>query len=245
MSAQELRVMTYNLHGCIGRDRRYDPGRIVAVIREADPDILGMQEVRRNTDEELELFDLLAEEYPDRYTLFHPSLRDSRGDYGNALVSRFPIQEQRIIDLDDPEADYPKGRPEARHAILARLEHDTGPLEVLVTHLALERGLRRYQGEKLIDIVREFSAGSDDPMFFMGDFNEWRLSSAFLKELDKLFSRHIARRSFPSRFPLLSLDKIWTTPNVEPLRIWAHRSRLSRRASDHLPLWLDCRLRGR
>src|SRR5437762_965929 len=40
-----VRVATYNIHTCIGVDRRYDPGRIGAVLREIDADIACLQEV--------------------------------------------------------------------------------------------------------------------------------------------------------------------------------------------------------
>ena len=45
MIRQGLRVATYNVHGCIGLDRRYDPERVAAVLRELNADIIGLQEV--------------------------------------------------------------------------------------------------------------------------------------------------------------------------------------------------------
>jgi len=40
-----VRVVTYNIHTCVGVDRRYDPGRISTVLREIDADIACLQEV--------------------------------------------------------------------------------------------------------------------------------------------------------------------------------------------------------
>jgi endonuclease/exonuclease/phosphatase family metal-dependent hydrolase len=43
-----LRVVSYNIHKCIGGvDRRYDPGRVVATLAHHEPDIVLLQEVDR------------------------------------------------------------------------------------------------------------------------------------------------------------------------------------------------------
>ena len=39
-----LKVATYNIHKCVGRDRRFDPDRIVAVLKEIDADVVALQE---------------------------------------------------------------------------------------------------------------------------------------------------------------------------------------------------------
>ena len=40
-----LRIATYNLHSCVGGDRRYDPERTLRVLEELNADILGLQEI--------------------------------------------------------------------------------------------------------------------------------------------------------------------------------------------------------
>ena len=45
-----------------------------------------------------------------------------------------------------------------------------------------------------------------------------------------------APRTFPSRWPLFALDRIWISPRQRLLQVQVHRTALSRVASDHLPL---------
>jgi len=232
--------MTYNLHGCVGTDGRYDPGRILEVIRETQPDILGMQELRSNTGSDTELLDLLRRAYPEYHLVFGKTLKDSRGDFGNALLSRYPLTEYLDVDLEE-SAGYSGRmiRPEARRAIFARLDLGTEQLWVVVTHLDLRKRVRKGQGRLLVEAIRRHTRPSQEAVIFMGDLNEWRLLNPFLRSLDQLFSKHLARRSFPSRFPLLPLDRIWMSGKLRRHAVRAHRSRLSRRASDHLPLYAD------
>lgn len=52
MPDQSIKILTYNVHSCIGGDRKLDPGRIASVIAEAEADIVALQEVdvlRRRT----------------------------------------------------------------------------------------------------------------------------------------------------------------------------------------------------
>ncbi len=238
-----MRIMTYNLHGCIGTDGCYDPEHILRVIQETTPDILGMQEVRRNTGTGCELLDLLQSAFPDYHLIFGKTLKDTRGDFGNALLSRYPVAEYLDVDLEEI-AGYSGRliRPEARRAIFARLDIGFVRLWVVVTHLDLRKRVRRGQGKLLVEAILRYTNPSEKGVVFMGDLNEWRLPNAFLRHLDKLFSRHTIRRSFPSRFPLLPLDRIWMSSRLKQHQIKAHRSRLSRRASDHLPLYADVSL---
>ena len=236
-----LRVMTYNLHGCVGTDRRYDPARTLEVIGQVEPAVLGMQEVRKGTGNSHEILDLVRERYPEYAVLFIRTLVDERGEYGNALVSRYPLLEHIDIDLEEPwDPRAGEKRPEARRAIFGRLEAGGRSLWVVVTHLALEGVVRKRQAEILIDAVRRHIDLTTDTAIFMGDFNEWRRPNAFLRRLDRTFSKHAVRRTFPSRLPLLALDRIWMTGDLIRHDIRAHRTTLSRRASDHLPLYLDC-----
>ena len=39
------RILTYNVHRCVGSDRRLDVGRVAAVIAELEPDLVALQEL--------------------------------------------------------------------------------------------------------------------------------------------------------------------------------------------------------
>src|ERR1700736_3257757 len=95
-----VRVATYNIHTCVGVDRRYDPGRVAAVLREIDADIACLQEVdaRRGTGRHADQWAYLGEATGCRVVL-GAGARDQGGRFGNAILSRFPVLTARSIDL--------------------------------------------------------------------------------------------------------------------------------------------------
>ena len=104
-----------------------------------------------------------------------------------------------------------------------------------MTHLGLGLRERRRQIEALSDALATFT---DVPTVVMGDFNEWRPRGLTLLRMNDAMGRAPKARSWPSRFPLFALDRIWVRPRRAIRGIWAVRTPLSRSASDHLPLCL-------
>ena len=70
----------------------------------------------------------------------------------------------------------------------------------------------------------------------MGDVNEWFLWGRPLRKLHEYFDPTRAVATFPSRGPVLALDRLWTHPGSILRGLAAHSTPLSRVASDHLPL---------
>jgi len=234
------RVMSYNLHSCVGTDRRYDPERVLRVIDEVNPTILGLQEVRANTPHTAEILELIQQEYPDYHSLFVQTFADDKGAFGNALVTPYPITEHLNVDLRPENAAAWSARSaEARRAVFAKLDIAGRPLWVIVTHLGVEWGVRKQQARTLLGAINRRIDLETEATVFMGDFNEWIPPNAFVRSIDRTFSKHVARRTFPSYAPLLPLDRIWMTAHLRGIHTWAHRSPLARRASDHLPLCLE------
>src|SRR5438132_14316028 len=93
-----VRVATYNIHTCVGVDRRYDPGRVAAVLREIDADIACLQEVdaRRGTGRYADQWAYLGEATACRVVL-GTGARDQGGRFGNAILTRFPVLTARSI----------------------------------------------------------------------------------------------------------------------------------------------------
>ncbi|MFO8043633.1 MAG: endonuclease/exonuclease/phosphatase family protein [Alkalispirochaeta sp.] len=236
------RIMSYNIHGAVGSDGVYAPDRIGRVIREVAPSILGVQEVRRNEGDQRGVVEVIQEMVPDHQVLFLKTLTDEQGSYGNALVTRHELLDHVDLSLDSRGSERNGRRVEARRAIFARLNVEGVPIWVIVTHLAVEGWARSTQAEILLDAINTYTDHRREPVIFMGDLNEWRMPNAFLRRLDRTFSKHAARRTFPARFPIIPLDRIWLSGRVRRDRVWAHRSHTARRASDHLPLCLECHL---
>ena len=212
-----VRIASYNVHGCRGTDGRKDAARIAAVICELECDTVGLQEV----DDRL---DYIATRLGMQVI---PGLTLERhdGHLGNALLTR-----RKVLDVRRLELGY--GRREPRNALDVDLDIAGQKLRVIVTHLGLFAPERRWQVRKLIELVRE----TQERLVVLGDINEWFPFSRPLRWFNRLLGHSEVDRSFPSRLPLLALDRVWVRPRPALLALKAHRSPLAARASDHLPV---------
>jgi endonuclease/exonuclease/phosphatase family metal-dependent hydrolase len=219
-----LKIVSYNVHRAIGRDRRFSPDRILAVLREIDGDVVALQEVEaRDTGEHM--LKWLAQQ-TGMNAIAGTTLIRHDGHYGNGLLARWPICTSTLCDLSW------RGR-EPRGAIAADLDVRGEPLRVVATHLGLRPAERRDQVTRLIKL---FTDVPKDKAVLLGDLNEWFLWGRPLRRLHRYFKHtpHVA--TFPSGWPVLALDRVWTHPRSLLKRLAVHRSPLARIASDHLPL---------
>jgi endonuclease/exonuclease/phosphatase family metal-dependent hydrolase len=224
-AASTIAVASYNVHGCVGVDGRRDPGRVARVIEELNAQIYGLQEVNSRLHIKTGQADDLAEmtglcEIPG------PTILREDGHFGNVLLTSGRVLRSEHLDLSV------KGR-EPRGAIDAVLEVEEQRIRIIVTHLGLQVAERHYQVKRLLQRFRE---GSDECLIVLGDINEWFPLSRPLRALHRYLGRARALRTYPSQFPLLPLDRIWVRPKRSLQDIHAHKSRLARVASDHLPV---------
>lgn len=226
MTSSRLVVASYNVHRCVGADGRHDPERTARVIRELDADVVALQEVdaRYHLEDGLDQFEMLA-----RLTGYEavpgPTLESHRGQYGNALLSRIPIERVRKLDLSFR-------RREPRGALDVELGWAGRGLRVIATHLGLARAERQHQVARLRSVLPE----GNHPLVLLGDLNEWRPASRGLGPLVRYFGHGRRVRTFPARLPVVPLDHVFVQPQELVRDLRAHRSPLARRASDHLPV---------
>ncbi|HEU0215098.1 MAG TPA: endonuclease/exonuclease/phosphatase family protein, partial [Stellaceae bacterium] len=223
--------MTYNIHTCIGVDRRYDPARIAAVLRQIDADIACLQEVvtHRRTERSAEQWAYLGEATGCRVIL-GVGMRDHRRRFSNAILTRFPVLAARSIDLT--VAGY-----EPRGAIDADLLIGDRVLRVLATHFGLHAGERQLQANRLMAVLGEASSRRGaDAVLLMGDLNEWRGRMGAIRALDRRLGPSAGARTFPSWLPVLPLDRIYAEGPAVVRNVAVYRTPLARLASDHLPL---------
>jgi endonuclease/exonuclease/phosphatase family metal-dependent hydrolase len=231
----ELTLVSYNIHSGIGTDGRFDLHRICEVLQEIDADVIALQEVgdfrgRTSREDQPELLaDLLG-----MHMAFGPNVVRQGRRYGNAILTRLRILQSKNYDLSVP-------RREPRGALRCDLDLGGGkPLHVFCLHLGLSIGERRTQEELLLssDILRD--AVRRDPVVVCGDFNYWGnkpVPSLVRRAIhDAALELRAPARTYPSRVPLLRLDRIYVDTGVRPLAIRPHRSPLATVASDHLPL---------
>jgi endonuclease/exonuclease/phosphatase family metal-dependent hydrolase len=216
-------LASYNVHGCIGRDGRYDPARILQVLRELQCDIVALQEV--DTQHELDLLAFLAEG-TGCVAVPGPTLVRASGDYGNAVLTRLPILKTRRLDLTYKHL-------EPRGAIGVDIDCGGVSLRAVATHLGLRPTERRFQVRRLLELFRTDSA---QPAALMGDLNEWFLWGRPLRWLHAYFGSSRALRTFPSHLPTFALDRILVHPYHALESIGVHTSATAKLASDHLPL---------
>lgn len=218
-------LATYNIHGCKGGDGRIDPDRIVEVLKELKADIIALQEVESSASAGFDMLVHLARG-AGLTAISGPTRACGVGHYGNALLTRFDILGQRSIDISVPGC-------EPRGAIEAMLDCEGHPFCVVATHLGLRPSERRKQVQRLLSIFQPEFQG---PAALLGDINEWYLWGRPLRWLHVYFKETPSPRTFPARWPVFALDRIWVRPRAALLRMEVHDSRLARLASDHLPL---------
>lgn len=242
-----LRVLTYNIHRAIGVDRRFRPERIASIVSSHSPDLVLLQEVDDGAprSREMDLARELARALGFEHWAVGHNVTLRKGRYGNATLSRWPIQRERNIDLT---VGFLKRRGCQHTRVALRTPAGrTRALEVFNLHLGLSARERERQVGLLVR-SREFaSLPWGVPCLVGGDTNDWRslLRPLFVDMLgfrsasggNSDGERPVA--TFPSFFPQGALDRIYYRG---PLRLAAaRRCRLSlaRVASDHLPLIAD------
>ncbi|MEW5746848.1 MAG: endonuclease/exonuclease/phosphatase family protein [Nitrospirota bacterium] len=223
-----LRIASYNVHKCTGMDFRRDPERIAAVLRSLDADIISLQEVLSDPgDAASAQVRYLAEKTGMHMAVAGPTKRKKDGDYGNALLSRFPITAVRFHDIS-------LGAFEPRGVIDADIKIGDLTVRVVATHLGLWPVERSRQVDRLLEILPE---RPEAPLIVMGDMNSWLPGSPVLRRLHERLGKPVAAmRSYPASFPLLPLDRIWVLPSERLHAADVPASRLLRIASDHLPV---------
>ena len=228
-----IRVASYNMRKAIGTDRRRRPERTLAVWNELNADVLALQEADRRFGSRASAVPLAMIEAESDYK---PVPLDGRsgsiGWHGNALLVRKSVEilEHHLFHLPSLE---PRG------AVLAELEVRGTRLRAVGMHLDLSGLWRRRQAQAILAHLDE--RDGDLPSVLMGDLNEWSARGGCLKDFCE---RHVSApcgRSFHTRRPIVQLDRIMVTPDLEILDSGAHSSALARRASDHFPVWAELR----
>ncbi len=246
---KSLKLATWNIHYGIGTDRRFDLGRIAAVLAEIDADIVGLQEVgwHRQTHHRMDHFAYLREHTG--YTVVEGLVRDPlRSRFGNALLTRFPVTGTQWVDLK-VRGHVP------RAALVAEIETPVLPLRAAVLHLGLTTWERERQAKRLIEALNgAVLEGGDEaaedspapptvlPTVLLGDFNMLRARSIAADILAAGYPFCIRMPTYPARKPRLSLDRIYLSAEWEIKSARVFDEGLALHASDHLPLVTEAQL---
>jgi endonuclease/exonuclease/phosphatase family metal-dependent hydrolase len=243
-----FRIMTYNVHSCIGLDREHRPDRIAKVVSHFRPDIIAMQELDQGQSRSFGAHQaqVIAEILKfDQY--FHSVREKDDGKFGQAILSRHPMRVLRAGGLPTL-----RGRPqvESRGALWVEIEIEGRRLQVLNTHLGLWSRERDLQVKALLG--ENWIGGRDDrvPFIFCGDLNATPsspiyqrlseiLSDSAIAGKDSPIGKRRVQRTFPSFYPCARLDHIFVDAGLRVQNSFVPNQRWIRMASDHLPVVAD------
>jgi len=226
-----LRIATYNVHACMGRDGRHDPHRVAAVITELNADIVALQEFTYPASVALDTRTPVVLTTLDSYQCALGPTRQRPGQsmtecFGNALLTRHRIVDVHRIDLS-------MQRREPRGAVAATIDVGGTIVHVLATHLGLRIHERRFQVRQILDYL---DSVRDTFVVVLGDFNDWLPGRSAAHVLDRRLGRPPRPATFPVAWPLVALDRIWVQPRHSLRTIAVHATPTARLASDHLPV---------
>lgn len=245
-----LTVMTVNIHkGFNVFNRRFILPELRDAVRKVGADVVFLQEVQGTHENhgrrwtawpQAPHYEFLADELWPQFA-YGRNVVYPQGHHGNAVMSKFPIVYDYNHDCSIPG-------PEKRgllHCVL-RLPGQAVDVHAICVHLGLLERHRRQQLRLLCDMVRA-QVPDNAPLIVAGDFNDWRCraddvlhAQAHLREVF-VAAYGVPAKTFPARFPLLCLDRIYVRnasvhlPVVLPRKPWSH-------LSDHAPLAAEIHL---
>lgn len=227
-----IRLLSWNVHKCLGTDGRRDPDRVLASISTLAPDVAVLQEADLKFGRKRGLLD------PDRILqdtgmqLWRPapSPRGEAGWLGNALLAREGIECHSVKTIKLPSL-------EPRGAAVWTLRADGTRFDVIGMHLGLVGAFRRFQ---IVLIAAEIASRPPVPTIVAGDSNDWRWGSPAMRPLEAVLGTRAERPlTFPSRLPVLALDRVLAGRGATAESLSALRAG---KVSDHLPLLAEIRL---
>jgi endonuclease/exonuclease/phosphatase family metal-dependent hydrolase len=243
-----MRIVTYNVHRCVGTDRRLDVDRVAAVLAALEADIVCLQELdvgraRTGGVDQAEAIALSLQ----MQSRFHPAMKVEEELYGDAILTALPHQVIKAGAL--PTINGVPGL-EPRGALWLELDLAAGErLQLINTHLGLVPREQRLQAAHLLGAGWTAGARKRGPTMVIGDFNAppastvYRMFRARLEDAQMRLRRPFnTLPTFPSAFPVLRIDHCFVSDAVKVRDVWVESGPLARRASDHLPLVVDFEL---
>ncbi len=203
-----LRILSYNIHHAEGVDGKLDVPRIAQVILSVEPDLVALQEVDKNTtrtgkvNQDIELAHLTK-----MNSVFGSNITFQGGQYGNAILSKFPIIKNKNFLLPNVDSGEQRG--------LLRSQIQISNKENVLffsTHLDHRRSdTERLASAEVINQI--ISLDNKSPAILAGDFNDVP-ESPTLKELGKLWLRTNKKilKTIPASKPSRQIDYIFVQP---------------------------------
>jgi endonuclease/exonuclease/phosphatase family metal-dependent hydrolase len=238
-----LRLLSYNIHkGIGGVDRKHRLGRIIETINHYAPDVAFLQEVdegvpRSGRERQAEL---LAEETGLPHFTYQRNVSLTIGHYGNAILSRYQLQDRSDIDLTIPFKKRRRGLVVSCRVSGYEHQHRVAFVNV---HLGLSGLERRVQMRRLLSAEYMRHLRRSTPLVIGGDYNDvWNSLGRTVLRPAGFHSAGQPIRTFPAAMPLRPLDRVFYRGEIRAVHTFVGRTGTARQASDHLPLIVDFEL---
>ena len=226
-SAQKLRIMSYNVKNGGGKDGIKDIKRCGQLVREAQPDVVAVQEVdsvtRRN---KFYVLGRMAEAAGGYHAYYGPTIPHSGGKYGIGVLTKEPALSVAFHRLPCPK--------EPRGLLVVELNK----YYILCTHLSLSEPYRVESVAIIKDVVSKLK---NKPVFIAGDMNAKPHSAPIVafKEFAQLLTDD-TKYTFPSDDPRVCIDYIFgVNGSFKVLKNYVFYDSLF---SDHVPLYVDVKV---
>lgn len=238
-----LRVMTYNVHGCMGRDGKISPTRIARIIARHQPDVVCLQEL--DVSDHTHQAEIIAQKLAMTFQ-FHCCLAMKKGQHGNAIFSRFPMKPIRSGSLPKLSGNR---FFEPRGAVWVEIDLWGQKVNIFNTHLSLSANEGFLQTEALLGSDWIGNAACQDPVILCGDLNALPKSKICgligrrFKNAQFELSGHRILKTLPSFHPIGLVDHVFVGAGIKTLSISVPKTKLERVSSDHLPLIVELEIK--
>lgn len=239
-------IMSYNTHSCVGKDGKSMPLRIAEVIANQKADIVALQELdvglRRTGFEDQAC--TIAEELQ-MFFRFHSCLHVEHGQFGNAILSKFPM---KLVLAERLPVVPQLRRDESRGALWVEIRLNCRSVQMITTHLGITARERISQAEILLSSRWLSHPYCKPPIILCGDMNAtprsrtYKLFSGTLTDSQRTLGQQKSIPTWPSVLPFVCLDYIFVSSKVNVKSVSVIRNRLTRMASDHLPVVAEVEL---
>lgn len=227
-----LKVLSYNVHKATNwTGRQCSLEKLKNLIIEVDADLVFLQEVvgfnSKKNIKSLQ-FEELADSIWSDFSYAKNAVYNHR-HHGNLILSKYPIENWYQKDISTNRFEQ---RGVLYSKIVPIVDGKSIPIHLYCLHLNLLESGRRIQINSLFELI-EHDAGLGESIIVAGDLNDWnkKLDISFH---DKNFKNHLVK-TFPSFFPVLPLDRIYTK-NLNHLKSFSLDYGDLHKFSDHSPL---------
>lgn len=231
----QLKVMTYNIYSYHNLRYEYKPADTIAFIKSQNPDIVGINEMdymnARNNFTDMPK--VTASGLGFQYYFFGKAIDFQDGEYGNTIVSRYPIISRENHQIPELTVTERKPRYEPRAVIKTKIDCGKKVITVLVSHYGLSEEERIAAAAETVRLAEE-EIDNGESVIFMGDLN-CSPDAEELRPLYELFADTDNEKRFlthPSDDPKVKIDYIFATKDIELKSLYTQYVEYS----DHLPL---------